>query len=328
MTQGAGASARPTILVVGEAITAFMHYPTDAPLAFHGPFPSGAPVIFASAAARMGARVEMAAGVGDDAFGVQFRERFVAHGISTRCLVTDPARPTAAVFVTYEADGSRTFMFHLDGSAALQVEGDVLDRATPPDWLHVSGATLWFGGPTGSTAWLAVERAIAAGTPISFDPNVRAGELHPETRRQFDVLLGAATVVLASAGELDALGGSEAAILARGGAVCTKAGAAGAIVATPAGRWSVPAPVVNEVDPDGAGDIFAAGYVVAAALGAHPRECARVGVAVASASVEVPGPLESTIHLIDLYLEHAAPGLAPTSEARPLRDRAAGLSDG
>ena len=279
-----------------------MHHPTDAPLAFDGPYPSGAPVIFASAAARLGAEVELAAGVGDDLFGAQFRERLAAHGVSTRCLEVDPRAPTAAVFITYEADGTRSFMFHLDGSAALQVDAAVLDRAEPPDWLHVSGATLWFGGPLGATAWLAVERAIAAGIPISFDPNVRATELSPELRRQFDILLGVARVVLASAGELEAIGGSEDATLERGGAVCYKAGSAGAVVATATGRWSVPAPKAIEVDPDGAGDIFAAGYVVAAAMGEAPLDCARVGVAVASASVEVKGPLESAIFPIARYL--------------------------
>ncbi len=295
-------STKPRILVVGEAITAFMHYPTDAPLVFHGPYPSGAPVIFASAAARLGADVELAAGVGDDMFGAQFKDRLAAHGVSTRCLVVDPRAPTAAVFVTYEADGSRSFMFHLEGTAGLQVDAAVLHDAPQADWLHVSGATIWFGGPLGTTTWLAVERAIAAGTPISFDPNVRATALSAEVRRQFDILLGVARVVLASAGELEALGGSETAILKRGGAVCYKAGAAGAVVVTPGGRWSVPAPKSTEVDPDGAGDIFAAGYVVAAALGAEPRDCARVGVAAASASVEVRGPCESTILTVEQYL--------------------------
>ena len=294
---------RPRILVVGEAITAFMHYPTDAPLTFHGPYPSGAPVIFASAAARLGAEVELAAGVGDDMFGAQLRERLAAHGVSTRCLVVDPQAPTAVVFVVYEADGTRSFMFHLDGTAGLHVDPTVLDRAARADWLHVSGATIWFGGPLGMTAWLAVERAIAAGIPISFDPNVRATELSPEVRRRFDILLGVARVVLASAGELEAIGGSEGAILERDGAVCYKAGAAGAVVATAAGRWSVPAPNVTEVDPDGAGDIFAAGYVVAAAMGEAPLDCARVGVAAASASVEVKGPLESAILPIARYLD-------------------------
>ena len=303
MTTREGMPVRPRILVVGEAITAFMHYATDAPLAFHGPFPSGAPVIFASAAARLGAHVELAAGVGEDIFGSQLRERLASHGVSNRSLVVDPAVPTATVFVSYEAGGGRSFLFYLKGTAALSVEAGALDRAGAADWLHVSGATLWFGGQTASTAWLAVERAFAAGTRISFDPNVRAAVLPAETRRKFDILLGAASVVLVSAGELEAVGGSEAAILERGAAVCYKVGVAGAIVATATGRWSVPAPVVVEVDPDGAGDIFAAGYVVAAALGAEPQDCARVGVAVASASDEVQGPLESKILPIEAYLD-------------------------
>jgi tagatose kinase len=302
VTAGEPSKARPTILVLGEAITAYMHYPADEPLIFHGPFPSGAPAIFASAAARLGARVELVAGVGDDAFGRQFRERMEAHGVSTSPLVVDPARPTACVFVTYREGGSRTFMFYLEGTAALSADVAALDRAAPADWLHVSGATLWFGGTTGATTWLAIERAIAAGTPISFDPNVRADDLAAGLRDQFDTLLGVARVVLASAGELEAIGGSEAAILARGGTVVYKAGAAGAVVVTAEGRWSVPAPAADEVDPDGAGDIFAAGYVVAAAMGLAPRDCARVGVGAASASVEVHGPMESTILPIEAYL--------------------------
>lgn len=292
--------------MVGEAITAFMHYPSDAPLAFHGPFPSGAPAIFASAAARLGAQVDLVAGVGDDAFGVQFRDRLTEHGVSTRCLVVDPTRPTAAVFVSYHPGGSRSFMFYLEGTAALSADAAALGRAGPADWLHVSGATLWFGGHTGAATWLAVERAIAAGTPISFDPNVRADDLSSSLRDQFATLLGAARVVLASAGELEAVGGSEAAIVARGGTVVYKAGAAGAVVVAPDGRWSVPAPAATEVDPDGAGDIFAAGYVVAAAAGLTPRDCARVGVAAASASVEVRGPMESTILPFSRYLEPTA----------------------
>ena len=310
MTAGKPTTARPTILVLGEAITAFMHYPSDDPLTFHGPFPSGAPAIFASAAARLGAAVELVAGIGDDAFGVQFRERMETHGVSTGPLVVDPSRPTACVFVSYRPGGSRTFMFYLEGTAALSADAEALDRAATADWLHVSGATLWFGGTTGATTWLAIERAIAAGTPISFDPNVRADDLSPVVRTQFDALLGVARVVLASAGELEAIGGSEAAIIARGGTVVYKAGAAGAVVVTADGRWSVSAPAANEVDPDGAGDIFAAGYVVAAAMGRDPRDCARVGVGAASASVEVHGPMESTILPIEAYLTGGAGGRA------------------
>ena len=294
MTAQAGTTTRPTILVVGEAITAFMHYPTDAPLTFHGPFPSGAPVIFASAAARLGAHVELAAGVGDDMFGAQFRERLTRTGSRRDASWSTRIAPTAAVFVAYEADGTRSFMFHLEGTAGPPGRRlGARPRRTGGLAPRLGGDAL-VGGPLGSTAWLAVERAIAADIPISFDPNVRATELSGRFRRQFDILLGVARVVLASAGELEALGGSQAAIVERGGAVCYKAGAAGATVVTPDGRWTVPAPEGDRGRPRRGRRHLRRGYVVAAAMGEEPPDCARVGVAVASASVEVKGPLEST----------------------------------
>ncbi len=46
---------------------------------------------------------------------------------------------------------------------------------------------------------------------------------------------------------------------------------------------------VREVDPTGAGDVFAAGFLYALAQGATPPEAARLGAAAASFVVEAPG---------------------------------------
>ena len=46
---------------------------------------------------------------------------------------------------------------------------------------------------------------------------------------------------------------------------------------------------VEEVDPTGAGDVFAAGFLFAMAQGATPPEAARLGAAAASFVVEAPG---------------------------------------
>ena len=299
-----GPSETPSVLVVGEAITAFMHYPGDEDLFFHGPLPSGAPAIFASAAARLGLRVDLAAGVGDDAFGRQLSDRLVQHGVSTDLLTVDRSRPTATTFVTYHDDGSRDFVFYVEATAAQSVTPASLERlGGRPDWLHISGSALAFGGDTAETAWRAVERAREWGTPMSLDPNVRKEVLHGDFRERFDALLDGASVVIASEGELEALGVADSSVTGRGSVLVRKNGAAGAVVTTSSVSAAVPAPQVSEVDPDGAGDIFAAGFVAATLLGHPPEHAAHAGCVVAAESVQVRGPMESDVAHVSTYLE-------------------------
>jgi tagatose kinase len=296
-------STKPRVLVVGEAITAFMRYSGETELSFRGPFPSGAPVIFASAAARLGVNVDLAAAVGDDPFGRQLHERLVMHGVSPSLLVVDGSRPTAAAFVSYHADGSRDFVFYVESTAAQSVDPSVLTKLPGvPDWLHVSGSALAFGGATAEAAWRAIELAEERGTPISLDPNVRKEALLGDFRDRFDTVLDRAAVVFASEGEFEMLGVAESAVTARGAVVVHKNGAAGAVVSTSSGSIQVDAPLVVEVDPDGAGDVFAAGYVAATLLGHTPEVAARVGCAVAAESVQVRGPLESRVDHVSAYV--------------------------
>src|SRR4051812_49858460 len=92
-----------------------------APGTWDGPFCSGAPAIFASVAARLGAPVALAAAAGDDRFGHALRERLAGDGVDVRALRLVPGRCTALAVVGYAGDGGRDFLVSVHHSAATEV---------------------------------------------------------------------------------------------------------------------------------------------------------------------------------------------------------------
>ncbi|MGZ6546337.1 MAG: carbohydrate kinase family protein, partial [Actinomycetota bacterium] len=127
------------------------------------------------------------------------------------------------------------------------------------------------------------------------DPNIRAEASSRDVLASIGSLARQADVLFPSDGELDALGLDEAELLGAGAVICTTLGADGARVRCGELDAHVPAPTANEVDPTGAGDVFAAGFVAATLRGADPVEAARLGCEVAARSVETLGPMESRV---------------------------------
>jgi fructokinase len=273
------------ILAIGEALMELRRATPDGRLAepgeWAGPFPSGAPAIFASVAARLGAPVALAAAVGDDRFGRALRDRLSGDGVDLRALRLVPGRATALAFVAYAGDGSRDFWFSVHDSAATQVEQPALAGV---DWLHVSGSTLGFGAALADTVVATAEGVAAAGGRISLDPNLRP-DADPQVRERLDRIARLADVLFPSDGELDGLEVAPDAL------VCRTHGPGGATVS----GVHVPAPAVEEVDPTGAGDTFAAAFVAAYRAGADPVEAARRACALAALSVTVLGAMQAPV---------------------------------
>ncbi len=99
------------IIAIGEALVEVMRTRLDDPLdkasEFVGPFPSGAPAIFADQAARLGHRVGFIGAVGDDDFGACQLDRLRDDGLDVSLCPRLPDRATGVAFVTYFSDGSR-----------------------------------------------------------------------------------------------------------------------------------------------------------------------------------------------------------------------------
>ncbi len=297
------------IVSLGELLVEVMRpalgVPLERPGTFRGPFASGAPAIFAWAAASLGADVRFAGVVGADPFGTLCRLHLESAGVELRVRTT-PDYETGVAFVSYREAGGRDFVFHLRHSAAAQlspadVTAEFLENV---GWLHVTGSSLGVSAGMRQAVFAAVERAEAAGAVVSFDPNLR-----PELLREvgLDELCGpvleAAAVVLPSGAEAEVLTGlngpDEACrkLLERAEVVLLKRGAAGCTVFTgaiPEGQ-AFSSPSVQEIDPTGAGDCFAAGFAVATLNGLDLQGAARFANAVGARSVTAFGPTAAAL---------------------------------
>jgi fructokinase len=295
------------ILAVGEALVEFRRLTPDGRLAvageWAGPFPSGAPAIFASVAARLGAPTALVASVGADAFGDALVSRMRRDGVITDALAVQPHRRTAVAFVAYDTTGDRDFWFSVPDSAAVVVDHVALDRMRrQADWLHICGSTLTFGEEIAEAVEHTAAKVRGAGGSLSLDPNLRPNA-SPAALARTRELARNAEVLFPSDGELEALGLSEDELVARGALICHTHGAGGATVSGHAvgpEPVAIPAPSATEIDPTGAGDTFAAAFITAARAGADPVSASRAACAIAARSVSVPGAMELPLGVADL----------------------------
>ena len=88
------------ILVIGEILVEIMADTKGngflEPTALTGPFPSGAPAIFADQAARIGQPVALISAVGDDDFGRINLERLKNDHVDVSGIFVDPDLPTGS----------------------------------------------------------------------------------------------------------------------------------------------------------------------------------------------------------------------------------------
>ncbi len=294
------------VISIGEALVEIMR-PTvgqalDRPGDFRGPFASGAPAIFAVAAARLGASVAFIGGVGDDAFGRLMRARLDAEGVDTAQMQVLPDHTTGVAFVAYEPDGGREFVFHLRHAAAAALDADRIDPTyfSCVDWLHLSGSTVVLNPASRVACRRALDLTLNAGGRLSFDPNLRP-ELMPleKARGVLAPYLEAADLLLPTAAEARALTGASddeaaarALLAGRDRIVVLKRGAAGCTLFTKTDRLDVPGFDVDEVDPTGAGDCFNAAIVVGLEAGWPLERVARFANAAGALAVTRQGPME------------------------------------
>ncbi|HLA01924.1 MAG TPA: sugar kinase, partial [Aestuariivirga sp.] len=231
---------------------------------YTGPYASGAPGIFIDQAARCGGRCIFAGAVGDDAFGQVILERLTTDGVDTSLIVIVPGIPTGSAFVSYNADGSRDFVYNIVHSAASQF---VADNATIEKLanfgtgiMHVSGSVLASAAMREKVLRVCKE-LHSKGAAISFDPNIRKELISdPNYFTTVNELMAICTYFLPSEEDADMLFPGESLesyapkLFAKGAdyVVLKKGGKGSSGLHRNSENYNFPAHRVDVVDPTGA----------------------------------------------------------------------------
>lgn len=257
---------------------------------------AGAELNLCAAVARLGARAAFCSRVGDDPFGRRVLGATRALGVSTGLLRVDDSAPTGVFFKEVRPDGARRVHYYRRGSAASTMDSSDARRvlAVRPRVVAVSGLTAALGpGPRDAVLTLA-RTAREHGVAVALDPNLRPGL--PDVSDVLDELLPYCDYLLLGVEEAQALfgTGSPDGVLAaarnRGVAeVVLKAGPGGCWYADDGRMRHLPSAAESIVDPVGAGDAFAGGYLAGRLRGVGPAGSAWLGTRLAAGVVAMPG---------------------------------------
>lgn len=297
------------IWTMGEILVEIMRPRPEMPFyqtgEFSGPFPSGAPAIFADTIARLGHSAGIIGGVGKDGFGQNILQRLKNDGVNCDNVLISSKSSTAVAFVTYFNDGSRQYIFHINGTPSVKVKVPEKKIIPKADFFHIMGCSLMINNRFREKI---IKTAIAfweKGAQITFDPNIRIELLKSKNFEEIvKPVMEYCSILFPGVVELKLLTGKdsiESAIQklfknSRMKLIILKRGKGGCTVFSKHEKINVPAFVIDEVDPTGAGDCFDAGFLCALSEGKPIYECGRVASAVGALAAAEFGPMEGKIN--------------------------------
>jgi 2-dehydro-3-deoxygluconokinase len=251
---------------------------------------------------RLGLSAAWVGRLGDDEFGHLIRSTLAGEGVDMRHAVVDPEAPTGLMVKARRTATATAVRYYRARSAGSRL----CPEDIPPSLvrtakvLHVSAITPALSASARETVHAAVAEAVAAGVPVSFDLNYRRALWPPEeAAAEMRALAKQATVVFAAEEEARLVVDSDdPAALARGLAalgpreVLVKRGHRGAVALVEDQLYEAPLYEVPLVDPVGAGDAFAAGYLTELLGGLGVAERLATAAAAGAFAVTVGGDWE------------------------------------
>jgi 2-dehydro-3-deoxygluconokinase len=241
--------------------------------------------------------------LGDDPFGQQVLAHISASGVGVSAVRTDPDRPTGLLVKDPGREHTRVHYYRRSSAASAMGPHLLADEPVRgAALLHLSGIT-----PALSASCRALVEAALPPDPaerpyaVSFDVNYRPALWDEPATETLRALAERADIVFVGLDEAQSLWGSELtdaqavrALLPQPRVVVVKDGAQAATAFFGASAVTVPALKVTVVEPVGAGDAFAAGFLAGLLRDGDPVRALRRGHLTAASALRVAadhGPL-------------------------------------
>jgi 2-dehydro-3-deoxygluconokinase len=280
---GAARQRAPELVAIGEAMWAFAssdsaglsratHYVASA---------AGAESNVAIGAASLGVSSAWIGKLGDDPFGHAILGQLQDAGVDCSAVSIEESLPTGLMFKGPARDDDTEVVYRRAESAGAALTASDLDRTLLADArvIHVSGITAALSKSCAQVTSTALVLARDGGALASFDLNVRPQLWQRDPAEALRELTALADVCFASAQEAMLLTGRDDPFEAAGeiadlgpSTVVVKLGAEGALALEDGEIIQIPPRVVDAVDAVGAGDAFAAGFLVSRLKHADLRE--------------------------------------------------------
>jgi 2-dehydro-3-deoxygluconokinase len=250
--------------------------------------------------ARLGIPVSWMSLLGDDELGELVLNRLRAEGVDTSAVRRLADRPTA-LYLREDVAGNVRVYYYRRGSAATTLAPGAFDprMLEGAAFLHLTGITGALSQECAEFLPWAAAAARDAGVRVSYDVNYRSRLWQPAAARAAtEALLPFTDVVFLGDEEARALWDCDEQTclqqLSTAGPleVVLKLGARGCTAVIDGERLTSPGFPARQLDPIGAGDAFAAGYLAATIWGQDPAERLRTANAMGAFCVQTPGDYE------------------------------------
>ncbi len=249
---------------------------------------------------RLGVPASWVSALGEDELGELVLHRVRAEGVDTSAVRRVPDRPTG-LYLREEVAGALRVYYYRRGSAASTLAPGAFDPALLDGaaFLHLTGITGALSPESAGFLIWAARTAREAGVRVSYDVNYRTRLWEPAAARAAsEAVLPYVDVLFVGDEEGRALWGWDDDTcldrLADAGPreVVLKQGARGCAAVVDGERLASPGFPARQVDPIGAGDAFAAGYLAATLEGQDPAGRLRTANAMGAFCVQNLGDYE------------------------------------